>query len=79
MLAALLAQEIALPGCAPRVFNSIVTDNSTVIASVSEAIQSKPRMRSPSLGCFALPAMTGSCEHQGISWPPLTSMIWPMT
>ena len=60
MLAALLAQEIALPGCAPRVFNSIVTDNSTVIASVSEAIQSKPRMRSPSLGCFALLAMTDS-------------------
>ena len=30
-----------------------------VIASDSEAIQTKPQMRSPSLDCFAFLAMTG--------------------
>jgi hypothetical protein len=52
---------------------------SPVSCCVGEAIQPKLRMRSPSLGRFALLAMTGCCERHGISWPPLTSMIWPMT
>jgi len=59
MLAALLAQEIALPGCAPRVFNSIVTDNSTVIASVSEAIQGNKE----ELDCFVASAPRNDKVH----------------
>ena len=43
-----------------RAAGRAATGYAAVIASDSEATETKPQMRSPSLGCFALLAMTDS-------------------